>query len=745
MTTLAQRPARCTWQWPVDRTRYDRTLSLSTAERTALDTFVRAVEANQYYAMTALKQPLQRLIQPIQETGSVLGIHPRTLARIVNCLLQQMHRYGKPFWAWTTDEWVQAFSRQSLMAWVVFNPALAISYVLCDFHGFYCLKNLKTYALACKIFGTDLVDHALHEVRDQLQGWGYLTNHYLCPTLGILLLANRSPCLEDLTRENLVAIVQQGLAPHHRIHVGTISRALVALGILETPLSFRQSGDEMRQQMGSFDGMSEEWLAWCRRWEATSTLLPRTRRGTAGILFRVGRWLRQEHPNVTSPQQWTRELAAEYCAAVDRLTIGAWGDERHSAREHWGKPLMAASKAGYLTCMRRFFRDCQEWGWIPRTFNPSSSFATSRSIRASLGPNPRIIADDIWAKLLFAGLNLTRTDLPGATSRPGPGSLYPLEMVRAIVIVWLFAGLRSDELRRLRVGCIRWQHDDIVIPGTEVVVPKDAVCFLDVPVNKTGAAFTKPVDRYVGLAIQAWEQVRPSQPAALDRRTGEMVDFLFSNRCNIIGDGYLNESIIPMLCRAAGIPKQDARGPITSHRARSTIASQLYNSPEPMTLFELQAWLGHRSPAATQHYAKIAPTRLAKSYADAGYFERNQRVIDVLIDQAAVLNGDAAAGLPWKYYDLGHGYCTYDFFEQCAHRMACAQCAFYRPKSAYLALLIEKKQHLLQMRQAIPLTDLELATVEGDLVATDTLIAQLEDVPTPAGPSPRELKEQKGL
>jgi len=714
---------------------------LTAAELAALETFVGAVEANRYYGMAALKEPLQRLIQPIHDTGAAMGTHPRTLARIVNCLLHQMHTYGTPFWAWTTDEWAQAFTRQRLLAWTVFHPALAIGYVLCDFHGFFCLKGLKTYALACKVFGADPVNHALQQIRDQLQGWGYQTNHYLGPTLGIILLANRSPYLEDVTREKLLGIVQRGLAPHQRIHVGTISRALVALGILDTPLTFRQSGDEVRKQLGSFDGMSEEWLAWCQRWEATSTLLPRGRRNIQGILFRVGRWLAQEHPDVTAPAQWTRELAAEYCAAVDRLTVGDWGDARHSPPEHWGKPLAAHTKAGYLNCMRTFFRDLQEWGWIPRTFNPTSSFPTSRSIRASLAPNPRIIAYDIWAKLLSAGLNLTRDDLPGAESRVGPGHVYPLEMVRAIVIVWLFAGLRSDEIRRLRVGCIRWQHDDIVIPGTEAVLPKDAVCFLDVPVNKTGAAFTKPVDRYVGLAIQAWEQLRPSQPAALDRRTGELVDYLFSNRCNIIGDSYLNDSIIPMLCRKAGIPEQDARGPITSHRARSTIASQLYNAPEPMTLFELQAWLGHRSPASTQHYAKIAPTRLAKSYADAGYFERNQRVIDVLIDQDAVMNGDAAAGLPWKYYDLGHGYCTYDFFEHCAHRMACAQCAFYRPKNAYLALLLEKKEHLLHMRQAIPLTDLELATVEGDLVATDTLIAQLQDVPTPAGPTPRDLKE----
>ena len=44
-----------------------------------------------------------------------------------------------------------------------------------------------------------------------------------------------------------------------------------------------------------------------------------------------------------------------------------------------------------------------------------------------------------------------------------------------------------------------------------------------------------------------------------------------------------------------------------------------------MTLFELQAWLGHRSPESTQHYAKITQNTLAKAYNDAGYFARNVR------------------------------------------------------------------------------------------------------------------------
>ena len=83
-----------------------------------------------------------------------------------------------------------------------------------------------------------------------------------------------------------------------------------------------------------------------------------------------------------------------------------------------------------------------------------------------------------------------------------------------------------------------------------------------------------------------------------------------------------------------------------------------------MTLFELQVWLGHHSPQSTRFYAKISASTLTCAYADAGYFARNVRAIEVLIDRDR----------------LGHGYCTSTFFEQCPHRMACARCDFYTPK-----------------------------------------------------------------
>ena len=132
---------------------------------------------------------------------------------------------------------------------------------------------------------------------------------------------------------------------------------------------------------------------------------------------------------------------------------------------------------------------------------------------------------------------------------------------------------------------------------------------------------------------------------------------------------------------------------------------------EPLTLFELQEWLGHSSPESTRHYTKITPTKLAKLYQDAGYFARNLRAVEVLIDQDAVRRG-SPPDEPWKLYDLGHGYCSYDFFDQCPHRMARARCDFTWRKESSRAQSIEAKANLLRLTQEIPLHEDELRAVE---------------------------------
>ncbi|WP_329437791.1 hypothetical protein [Streptomyces canus] len=112
-------------------------------------------------------------------------------------------------------------------------------------------------------------------------------------------------------------------------------------------------------------------------------------------------------------------------------------------------------------------------------------------------------------------------------------------------------------------------------------------------------------------------------------------------------------NILPALCHKSGVPQTDSRGALTSHRARAT---QLLNAREPLTLNDLQQWLGHKHPASTRYYAAILQRTLTAAYKKPDYFARNVRTIQVLIDRKSILTGAAASGeQPWKYYDLGNG------------------------------------------------------------------------------------------
>lgn len=749
------------WTWPIDVARYDRAASLSPAEREHLGRLVARFAAGGRGWHKEARPALRRLLRPLHDTLDHLGAvatekRKYTVRTTVVCLLvRAMHRHDRSFWAFPAETWHEmlggdyyAYVRQHGVTANARQQLVAVAYLLCGFDGLHTLGRLAHHALAEKVFGADAVNAAVAEVLGDLHAWGYTRKGNavgLRAALAGAMLAQRSPRLRDLAHETLARLHREADAKITRRGLVLLSYALARRGLIREPLGRDgQAGRKERiDHRVAAEGVPPEWRWWCERWFATSTLQPSGRVSTVYSLFQAGRWLAQEHPGVTGPADWTRETAAAYVAAVDRATVGRWSTPSGPHKARVGQPFSAKSKEGALKAARTFFADCQEWGWIPVRFHPARALATPRPIRALIGPDPRVIADATWAKLVWAGLNLTdrdlsRLDQPGAAA---DGNFYPAAMVRALVVVWLFSGSRRDEILRLRVGCARWRTGD---GGSAAAAESGrAVCLLDVPVNKTGTAFTKPVDGVVGEAVAAWEAVRPPQPLWLDPKTGERVHALFSHRGRRVGPAYLNAALIPLLCRKAGVPPEDTRGRITSHRARATIASQLYNAKEPLTLSELQEWLGHRSPESTRHYTKISPTKLAKSYRDAGYFARNLRAVEVLIDQDAVRNG-RAADAPWKHYDLGHGYCTYDFFDQCPHRMACARCAFYVPKGSSKALLLEGKANLLRLRQEIPLNDDELKAVDEGIAAHDELVSKLADVPAPDGATPRERARDDG-
>jgi hypothetical protein len=129
-------------------------------------------------------------------------------------------------------------------------------------------------------------------------------------------------------------------------------------------------------------------MTWADRWRDTSTLTPRVRQNFHGMLTKVGRWLAAEHPDITEPAHWTRETCAIWTARVDRMTVGEFIQRTAVVSGKLGDPLAPRTKANHLNAVRMFFRDCQEWEWIPRRFDPALALRTPRTVKALISPDP---------------------------------------------------------------------------------------------------------------------------------------------------------------------------------------------------------------------------------------------------------------------------------------------------------------------------------------------------------------------
>lgn len=741
------------WAWPLHLESYDRSPTLSTSEHKILECLATQPGAILRWETARI---LSRLLQPCEDVLAHMRqvdafSHPGRSIRLRRLLCLEMYRRGTTFWVWTTQQWMEtlgpelaAFAQRygrgayeirpliPAFAYLV-NPDIAVIELITA-------AQLQLVQVAQKVFGREAGATAAQQITTVLQGWGYHQEEHtsLLTSVSYLQLLNKNPFLEALTMDVIERAAHSCSLPSVQSTLFQVSRALAALQVIEHPLP-KQT---YRLFSGSDGSVAPEWLSWCERWRQQTTRPKESRNGVYYQLLKTGRWLHVQHPEITSPAQWTYELAVEFVAAVCHMKVGEWADtqQRHHAPERYGQPLRPRAIHHFIGAMRAFLRDCQEWEWIPVHLNPARALRTPSSVCRLIGPDPRVIEKPLWAKLLWAAMNLQDDDLPLArTTR----YVYPLAMVQAVALVWCFAALRSDEICRLRMGCIRWQYEDVMIPETGVILPKDAVCFLEIPVNKTNTAYTKAVHPLVGKAINEWERVRPKdQPPLLDPKTGESVHFLFAYRGNRLFHTFLNACLIPLLCRKAGMPESDSRGTITSHRARATIASQLYNAREPLDILQLKEYLGHKNLSSTQSYVKVDPTKLASKVAQAGYFEQNMATVEVLLDQQAVLSGAAARGEVWKYYDLGHGYCTHTFWAECKHRMACARCPFYRPKTTSMEQLVEGKANLIRMLEYVKLTEEERLLVTEGIELHQSLLEKLANVPTPVGLTPQELALQ---
>ena len=681
---------------------------------------------------------LHRLVDPL--TPLLVKWRPDIAGRTRSRLLRRVHLEQCPYWDWDQDVWRDLANAELRSSSKLAAPMVAIANVVAGHRTLHRDIRVSVRRTAGLAFGTPAVESAISHIQDTLRTWEvseHTSGSQVAAALSDLMLCSGTATLVDLTEDTVSSLAAFYGGGARRTGLIKVTRVLAHDGILRAPVARNTRQRGPRQE--TLDSAPPKWVHWALRWRNVTTIESGSLRGRFAIILIAGRWAADKHPEALEPHLWTRDIAAEYVADTLNATHGQWAGCNRDTRKT-GQPLGVKGKVQRIDGLRAFFLDLIDWEWITPRFDPRKALAGPLSVRAQMGPNPRIIDDVSWAKLMAAGLTLEAVDLKryGSAAARAANSehrtYYPIEMVRALIGVWLFAGLRIDEIRRLERDCV--QRDEGRDEKTGTPFP---ICLLHVPANKTSRAFSKPVDPLVGELIEAWRAVRPPQPDLHDRKTRQRQQFLFCVRGEPIGLSYLNSHLIPVLCRKAGIPEHDSRGALTSHRARATIATQLLNASEPLSLVDLKEWLGHKHYSSTRHYATILQRRLTAAYKKADYFARNVRTIQVLIDRDTIMTGAAADGEPWKYYDLGEGYCTYDFFAKCPHRLACARCPFYLPKQSSSGQLLQVKDGIDHMLENLVLTDEERDALEGDRNTVTQLANRLASLPTPAGPTPEAL------
>ena len=422
------------WTWPIVLERYDRSPQLTRVERDVLTHYEKEYRFYRYGRTMNFGAALDRLVQPLNDTLDYTGIATSKRKYVLFFLLREMAQRKRAFWGWTTEEWIDSIDARRDAR----QHTVAIAYLLRNFSDLHRLKSdhVVYSCLARKVFGHEHTKNLSERVQGLLSEWGYRragTRGQVMRTIFECLLFVRSPHLIDITVDHLRSVIGRRPPRTGTYSAYAISRVLTKIGAIPEPMEIKRPFVVKAELPEITEGVHPEWAKLCRRWLDTSVLSDRHRRKSYYSLLNIGRWLAHKHPEITSPADWTRDLAAEAVAATCQWRAGDWCTSAPVHIKNNGQALAPSTYAGRISILRTFFRDLQEWELIPRRFDPVRSFVTPKSVLAKIGPNPRIIADDVWAKLVWAGLNLTAEDLPkrGPFQRKPKESSYPVELCKA--------------------------------------------------------------------------------------------------------------------------------------------------------------------------------------------------------------------------------------------------------------------------------------------------------------------------
>jgi hypothetical protein len=400
------------WIWPFDLAQYDRSASLTAVEQDMLARYTEAYRFYRYGRTMDFGPTLDRLVRPLNDVFGYTSIKTQLRRYVLHFFLREMAERNSSFWGWTTEEWIKAIGARRTSR----QHVVAVAYLLCDFSDLHRVESdhIVYNCLARKVFGREYVQVITDRVQSLLSEWGYNNNgtrKMIMRTMFELLLLVRSPHLEDLTLDHLRQVIARRPPRTGPYCIVALSRVLSSIGTIPEAMEIKRTFVDRTTLPSLTSNVPAEWARLCRIWLDRSSVVKHERNTRFYFLLNVGRWMAATHPEVTSPAGWTRNLAAEAVAIICRWCGGDWGSVAPLHVKSRGKILAPSTRASRISALRAFFRDLQDWELIPRRLDPARSFVTPKSLLKLIGPNPRTIADDVWAKLVWAGLNLSADDL----------------------------------------------------------------------------------------------------------------------------------------------------------------------------------------------------------------------------------------------------------------------------------------------------------------------------------------------
>lgn len=752
-------PSTLPWQMPIALENYfDRNPVLTAEEKELMSRYLTTPSGTLSNISTSLLAPLKRFDQPFLDTVRLTN-HTRTgIAPARRHLFRYMLQTSRAFWAWPQDVWIEMIEAypsghtgKGIRFWM-----LNLAYL---FGGFLHVAASSNYNLMINaIFGQKLIDAQVDLLFEPLLQAGYSTEkagHYRFRWMTALaFFVNRHPMASALSA-SVIATVDHVLTSlpqppalrgqqKRRNPLLLLQTSLCQLGILDEPVILETKAPTNFGVACENDSFVDPlWGAWIRAYyEQTPHLNDRTIRHHCYDLLTAGRWLKHQHPDIAEPGQWTEALANEYVtytcntAARGEYTRPSYGKYAHF--QNTAQKLSPPAMSSRLQAIRSLFTHAQRRAYTVRgqlhpklqlTWVVNDAFKLPEQVRAALQPNPKDIQEDTWFKLIWAACTLTKDKL--LTWKQSPK--YPLAYFRAACLIWVTAARRSDEIRRLSVGCIRreWAPEMRDEQGQQIE-PAEELCYLRVPTNKMRGEFYVPIPAYVADAIGVWESVRPPRQVDLeDRKTRKSTTYLFQYRNDLMGQNFLNKHAIPLLCKLAGVSETDVVGRITSHRARATTATWM--GKMGMAPADIGKLLGHTNPARSlPWYLREDKHHLGRAYRKANPLERYV---------AAILDTNAHARQePCVFYYLADGpdgrprMCGNPHFSHCIHQMMCIECEAFIDHE--LAEAIEKREGAVVISVPIPLPDHIVAELNERDEAGNDAGPQLEVLPPPTLPGP---------